>query len=75
MAKQFYKTKEKKKNNTLVNVINGGLSDLKDEIKNMSEYEKESEKPDQILGNYCILCTDKKKKRVKQIYKSLVDII
>ena len=48
MAKQFYKTKEKKKNNTLVNVINGGLSDLKDEIKNMSEYEKESEKPDQI---------------------------
>ena len=40
----------------------------------MSEYEKESEKPDQILGNYCILCTDKKK-RAKQIYKSLVDII
>ena len=74
MAKQFYKTKEKKKNNTLVNVINGGLIDLKDEIKNMSEYEKESEKPDQILGNYCILCTDKKK-RAKQIYKSLVDII
>ena len=48
MAKQFYKTKEKKKNNTSVNVINGGLSDLKDEIKNMSEYEKESEKPDKI---------------------------
>ena len=40
----------------------------------MSEYEKEIEKPDQILINYCILCTDKKNVQNK-IYKSLVDII
>ena len=40
MAKQFYKTKDKKKNNKLVNVINNGFSDLKHEIKNMSEDEK-----------------------------------
>ena len=49
MAKQFYKTKDKKKNNKLVNVINNGFSDLKHEIKNMSEDEKEIEKPEKIL--------------------------
>ena len=32
-AKQFYKIKDKKKNNKLVNVIDSGLSDLKDKIK------------------------------------------
>ena len=30
-----------KKNNELVNIIKSGLSDLKDEIENMSEDEKE----------------------------------
>ena len=49
LAKQFYKTKDKKKNNKLVNVINNGFSDLKHEIKNMSEDEKEIEKPEKIL--------------------------
>ena len=49
LAKQFYKTKDKKKNNKLVNVINNGFSDLKDGIKNMSEDEKEIEKPEKIL--------------------------
>ena len=31
------KTKDKTKNNELVNVINSGLKDLKEEIKKMSE--------------------------------------
>ena len=32
LAKHFYKTKDKMKNNKLVNVINSGLSGLSDEI-------------------------------------------
>ena len=49
LIKQSYEIKNKKKNNELVNVIKSGLSDLKDEIKKMSEDEKEIEKPDKIL--------------------------
>ena len=49
LAKQFYETKDKKKNNKLANVVNNGLSDLKDEIEKMSKDEKEIEKPDKIL--------------------------
>ena len=49
MTKQLYETKNKKENNELVNVIKSGLIDLKDEIKKMSEDEKETEKPDKIL--------------------------
>ena len=48
MVKQLYVTKNRKKNG-LVNVIKSGLSDLKDEIKNMSEDQKEFEKPDKTL--------------------------
>ena len=48
MVKQLYVTKKRKKNG-LVNVIKSGLSDLKDEIKNMSEDQKEFEKPDKTL--------------------------
>ena len=49
LAKQFYETKYKKKNK-LVNIINSGLSDLKDEIKKMSEDEKKKfEQPDKVL--------------------------
>ena len=44
MVKQLYVTKNRKKNG-LVNVIKSGLSDLKDEIKNMKEFEK----PDKTL--------------------------
>ena len=33
LTKQLYKIKNKKENNELVNVINRGLNDLKDEIK------------------------------------------
>ena len=49
MTKQLYEIKNKKENNELVNVIKSGLIDLKDEIKKMSEDEKETEKPDKIL--------------------------
>ena len=40
MAKKFYETKDKNKNN---------LHDLKDEIKKMSEDEKKIEQPDKML--------------------------
>ena len=40
LSKQFYETKDKKKNNKLANVVNNGLSDLKDEIEKMSKDEK-----------------------------------
>ena len=46
LVKQLFETKNRKKNNGLVNVIK---SDLKDEIKKMSEDEKEIEKPDKIF--------------------------
>ena len=36
MLKFVYKTKIKKKNSELVNIIKSGLSDLKNEIENMS---------------------------------------
>ena len=49
MTKQLYNIKNKKENNELVNVITSGLIDLKDEIKKMSEDEKETEKPDKLL--------------------------
>ena len=42
------KTKDKTKNNELVSVINSGLKDLKEEIKKMSEGEKEIEDPELI---------------------------
>ena len=38
------KTNDKEKNNKLVNVINSGLNDLKQNIKNMSEAEIEINK-------------------------------
>ena len=49
LAKKLYETKNKNKNNELVNVIKRQLRDLKEEIINMSEEEKKPEKPDKIL--------------------------
>ena len=49
MIKNIYKTKNRNKNNKLVQQIKKRWSDLKDEIKKMSEDEKEAEKPDIIL--------------------------
>ena len=48
-TKQLYKIKNKNKKNDLVDVIKSGLSDLKDETKEMSKEEIENEKPDKIL--------------------------
>ena len=49
MLKTVYTTNNRKKNNDLVNVIKGGLSDLKNEIENMGQKEKEIEKPNKIV--------------------------
>ena len=49
LAKKLYETKNKNKNNELVEEIKNRWSNLKDEIKKMSEDEKETEKPDKIL--------------------------
>ena len=43
------KTKDKTKNIELVNVINSGLKDLKEEIKKMSQAEIEVEDPESIV--------------------------
>ena len=48
LVKQLYETKNKKENYKLVDVIKSWLSDLKDEIKEMSEDEIKNEKPDKI---------------------------
>ena len=49
MFKAVYTINDKKKNNNLVSVIKRGLSDSKNEIKNMAEEEKEIEKPTEII--------------------------
>ena len=41
LTKKLFETKDKTKNNDFVNVIKNGLRDLKDEIKKMSEDEKQ----------------------------------
>ena len=46
MLMYLNKTNDKEKNNELVNVINSGLKDLKEEIKKMSEKEKEIKDPE-----------------------------
>ena len=42
LTKQLYKIKNKNKNNELVNAIESGLIDLKNEIKKMSKREKKT---------------------------------
>ena len=42
LTKQLYKIKNKNKNNELVNAIESGLIDLKNEIKKMSKREKKN---------------------------------
>ena len=48
MLKSLYKVNTNQ-NNEFVNVINSGLKDLKEEIKEMPEEETETEKPDNIV--------------------------
>ena len=49
MLKAVYTTKNRRKKQKLVNVIKSGLSDLKNEIKEMSDDVIEIEKPDKIV--------------------------
>ena len=49
LVKKLYETKNKNKNNELVEEIRNRWSNLKDGIKKMSEDEKEIEQPDKIL--------------------------
>ena len=49
LTKKLYKRKTKKENNQLVKLIKVRWINLKDEIKKISEDEKETEKPDKIL--------------------------
>ena len=51
MLKTVYNTNDRKKNSDLVNVIKSGLGCLKNEIENMTEEEKEIEKPNEIVDN------------------------
>ena len=49
LAKTLFETKNKNKNNDLVNLIKSGICDLKDKIDKMYEDEKEIEKTKKIL--------------------------
>ena len=49
MLMQLNKTNDKERNNELVNLINSGLKDLKEEIKKMFEKEKEIQDPELIV--------------------------
>ena len=49
MLKYLYRTNNKYKNKDLVNLIKRRLSDLKNEIGNMDEEEKEIEKPNEMI--------------------------
>ena len=48
MLKSLYRKNDKKTNSKLVNMVKNGLSDLKNEIENMGEEEKEIEKSNEI---------------------------
>ena len=49
LLKELYKTNDKEKNRPLVNLINSGLNDLKEEIKKLSEKGKEIEDPESTV--------------------------
>ena len=49
MFKELYITNDKEKNKLLVNLINSGLQDLKEDIEEMSEEERKIEKPDKTV--------------------------
>ena len=51
LLQNFKKSKNNlKRNNAQVNMMNSGLKDLKEVIKNMSEEEKKIEKPNEIVN-------------------------
>ena len=50
MLKDLCKINDKNNSNDLVNLIKSGLSDSKNKTENMSEGEKETEKPNKIVN-------------------------
>ena len=50
LLKDLFKTNDKEKKNELVNVINSGLKDFKEEIKKMSKEERETQEPEVIVA-------------------------
>ena len=49
-VKALHTTNDKKKNSKLVNAIKSGLSDIRNEVENTGEKEKETEKPSEIVN-------------------------
>ena len=49
MLNSLYTRNDRKKMDDLVNIFNGELNDLKNEVENMSEEEKEIEKPNETV--------------------------
>ena len=73
MLKTLYTTNDnKKKNSKIVNVIKSWLSDLKNEIENISEEEKEIEKPNEIVNIVEEILEFKKQKQEGKRLKILI---
>ena len=49
LSKDLYKKNDREKNNAIVSLIKSELKDLQEEIENMSQEERENEKPDEIV--------------------------
>ena len=62
---------DKEKKNKLVNLINSGLKDLKEEIKEMSEEERKTEEPDKIVKIVEDILRFIKQKKKGQVIKIL----
>ena len=74
MLKVVYITNNRRKNEKLVNVVKNGLSDLKDEIKEMSENEIEKEKPYKIVNIVEKICEFNRQNQEGQGLKILSEI-
>ena len=74
MLKVVYITNNRRKNEKLVNVVKNGLSDLKDEIKEMSENEIEKEKPYRIVNIVEKICEFNRQNQEGQGLKILSEI-
>ena len=49
MLKTLYNLNDRNKNNKLVNIINSRLKDFKEKIEDMSDEEKETKNPNEIV--------------------------
>ena len=71
LAKELFRTKNKNKNNDLVNSIMVKWSILKDEFEKMSEDEKEIEQPDKVLKMVKEIIEFNKKNSVRTRLKNI----